>query len=152
MIDNPEISDLLEKSDDQLLSDLGLAATFDPDFQFDSPKDESLRKAFWRKKNKEPAGDGNGARELGIKVCLRFGSKLHKMVCGGDDPEARKKIEEALKKGKIALVAILSGYFVDLGLSLALATLLSILIAKAAVDSSFEVLCEEWSKRLAGYL
>lgn len=143
---NATIAALLESDESRLMEDLGTrarAGALDPAATGSfAPVTADLRTHM---------GPADELRKLGLRIFRRLNREAWELICGTDkdDVEDRDKLLGALKVDRATAAAVLTGILIaNLGLSAAVAPVVSVLLLKRFFNPVYEELCGAWKDSL----
>jgi hypothetical protein len=94
--------------------------------------------------------EANMFERAGRRIFERWAREAHALICGNDreDAEDRRKILEAFGVGETAVVVALTTALASLGLSVAVAGIISGLVVKRFFNPAVEEMCAIWGAAL----
>jgi hypothetical protein len=145
---NAVLAGLLEAGESELLQELGTraqAATFDPAAAGSyAPATAQLATMM---------GPLDEVRRFGARLFRRLNREAWKLVCGNDPDDAgdRDKLLAALGVDRTAAAAALTAILIaNLGLSVAVAPVLAVLVIKRVFNPAYQEFCGAWKDSLTG--
>jgi hypothetical protein len=138
---------LLQAEEDQLYSELAIRAQA-------SSRDPLVASQFTSSATAEDVrtmGFLSDLKDFGKRLFERLQLEAYKLFCGGDetDKQSRDALTQSLGLGDTAIVATVTSILVgSLGLSPAIAVVVSVIVVKRFLQGTIETTCAVWKEKL----
>jgi hypothetical protein len=140
----PVVGELSERNEDELYQELALRLK---GIAEDPSRAGDLRLAVDHAP--DLMGPLDDLQDFGRRFFARFLPEAYRLVCGNEDAEERKKVQDAFGIGPEAVGAAIAGAVVSgFGLAPAAAAVVAALILRLFFRPAYQAMCEVWQEKL----